>query len=117
MKKILNIVMFFFILAFTLVMSLLSEPSVAHDQQPIRSADYITGAKSETVVLISNNIRSGQITSRQKDNNNCCSFTTPLFVSFNPADDLFNKETINFNKKDNNYLSNNEQRVNKIRAP
>ena len=117
MKKIFNIVMFFFILAFTLVFSLLSEPSAVYAQQPIKSNDYIIGTQSETVVLISNNINNGKLSSRQKDNNDGCSFTTPFFMTLNNNNDLLNKETIKFNKDDNNYLSNNEQKAHKIRAP
>ncbi len=117
MKKIFNIVMFFFILAFTLVFSLLSEPSAVHAYQPIKSNDYIIGTQNETVVLISNNSRSCEITNRKKDNSSGCSFTTPLIVSSNPINNLFNKENIKFNKDNNNYLSNNEQRIYQIRAP
>ena len=117
MKKILNMVTFFFILAFTLVFSVLSEPSTVHAQQPIKSNDYIVGAQNEIVTLIANNNRSGQITTRQKDGNNGCSFTTPLFITFNNNNDLFNKETISFIGKDKNYISNNEQKIHKIRAP
>ena len=109
--------MFFFILAFTLVLSLLSEPSAVGASQPIKSNDYIVGTQNETVVLISYNNRSGEITTRKKDNNSGCSFTTPLIVNSNPINSLFNKENIKFNKDNNNYLSNNEHKINKIRAP
>lgn len=117
MKKIFNIVMFFFILAFTLVFSLLSEPSAVHAHQPIKSNDYIVGTQNETVVLISNNINNGTLSSRKKNDNNSSSFTTPFFVNSNPINNIFDKENIKFNKDNNNYLSNNEQTIYQIRAP
>lgn len=117
MKKIFNLVVFFFILAFTLVLSLLSEPSFVHAQQPLTPRDYITGVKSDTVVLISNNVLREEISSRQKENNNNFTGFFPYFINYKLNKDLFYKDVISYNWNYSYRLSNDTPKEQKIRAP
>lgn len=117
MKKIFNLALFFIAVAFTLVFSLFSEGNSVHAQQPIKTVDSIQSIQRETVVLISNNILKGEISSRQKENNNSFTGTYPVLLTYNPVIVSPYKTTLQFNGEYNPNISNNEEKTQKIRAP
>ena len=117
MKKIFNLALFFIAVAFTLVFSLFSEGNSVHAQQPIKTVDSIQSIQRETVVLISNNILKGEISSRQKENNNSFTGAIPLSIAYNPVNNLSNKRTLQFYGEYINNPSNNAKSPHTIRAP
>ena len=117
MKKIFNLVAFFFILAFTLALSLFSGVSIEHVQYPINSSDYIREVKSETVVLISNNPLRGKLSSNQSQNNLGLSSIISYLFNLCPTNIFLNKQLIRFNTDSVYNLFFTLKRVHKIRAP
>ena len=117
MKKIFNLVAFFFILAFTLVILLLSESSTVHAQYPIRSADYIREIKSETVFLISSNSQRCNLSSFKTQNNLGYSSIFSNSLSYNLDNNFFDKQTVRFSFNNIYNLSDNIQSSHLIRAP
>ena len=117
MKKIFNIVAFFFILAFTLALSLFSGTSIEHEQYPISSSDYVREVKSETVVLISNNPLRGKLSTSQTQNNFGLSSIISSFFNFGPNNIFLDKQLIRFNIDYFYNLFGTLQRVHQIRAP
>lgn len=113
MKKIFNLVAFFFILAISLVLSLLSQPYSIHSS----SSDYIRELKTESVVLISTNSTRGELSSRQSDNNLGLTSLFPYLLSFTPNKIFFDEQIIGFNTNCICFLINNLQKIHKIRAP
>lgn len=116
MKRIFNIFIFCFIFAFTLVLSLLSEQSIAHTQLPIKTTGFIQNIQKENVVLISNNIQKSEITSRQK-NNNSFTDTNLFFVNYNSINYSSDKTTLQFSGEYTHNLSKSNKKTNEIRAP
>ena len=76
MKRIFKITMIFFALA----MSLLLEPQ-ALQAQPVDTVGYIQNVKTETVVLVSNNILNGEISSYQEENSQNYLGSSPLVIN------------------------------------
>ena len=96
MKKILNLVEFFFILMITIVLSLLSNSTSLGEQTTINSFDSIKSVSKESVFLISNNISQGDLFSRNSQNNNSTSGFLPLFIKFDIANDNLYENFISF---------------------
>ena len=117
MKKIFNLVAFFFILAISLVFALLSESSTIQSQSPICTSDYIREIKNESVVLISSNSSRGELSNRQSENNLGLTSLFPYILSFNSNNIFFEKQLIGFITNCIYNLLNNLQNIHKIRAP
>ena len=112
MKRLFHIVMLFFALA----ISFLLEPS-AIQAQPIDTIGTIQGVQKETVVLVSNNIFNGEITSNQQKNDQNFSGSVPLVLAYQPVNNLFDKNKTQLNGCFIHNLSTDKQKVHQIRAP
>ena len=117
MKKIFNLVAFFFILVISLVFALLSELPTIQVQSLASASDYIREVKTETVVLISSYSSRGELASRQSDNNLGFSSLFSYLLSFNSNNIFFEKQLIGFNTNCFYNLVNNLLNINNIRAP
>ena len=99
-----------------MTISLLSEPSSLY-AQPVDLTGSIENVKSETVILVSNNMLGGSVVSNSKEDDNSFSGSIPLIISYVTQENIFNKNK-SFNK---GYfihnLSTDKQKVQQIRAP
>ena len=117
MKKIFNLVAFFFILVISLVFALLSEPQTIQVQSLASASDYIREVKTETVVLISSYSSRGELSSRQSENNLGLTSLFPYLLSYNSNKIFFEKHIIGFNTNCIHNLFSNFLIIHKIRAP
>ena len=117
MKKIFNLVAFFFILVISFVFLLLSESSTIHAQSSFTAPDYIREIKTESIVLISSTSSRGELSSQQSENNLGLTSLFPYLLSFNSNKIFFEKQLIGFNTNCIYNLFNNLQNIHKIRAP
>lgn len=91
--------------------------SCALHSQPIDTIDYIQNVKTETVVLVSNNILCGEISSYQEENSSNYLNNSPVILSFISDNTLLEKTKSHLNGRFIHNLSTNKQKVNQIRAP
>lgn len=112
MKRLFYIVMLFFALA---VPSLLEQD--CFQIHALESLGYIQNVKSETVVLVSNNILNGEIASSQLKKDQTFSGSTPLVLNYHTDDRFYQKNKTQFNGCFIHNLSTNYQKVHQIRAP
>ena len=116
MKKLLNIIMYFIVMAFTLILSVVSEPSSVYAHTIIPS-DYICAEQREPVVLIASNVHKETMSFRQQENNYGFADVTSPYISYNESNGLFSITNIHFRKYLLNNLANNTQKTQQIRAP
>ena len=111
MKRLFNILMLFFALALSLMLST-NELSA----QAIKTIDYIQNTKSETLVLVSNNLLGGEIYSNQEETSNFignCHFLN----SSTSKRTSFNKNQTHINGSFIHNLSTDKTKIHQIRAP
>lgn len=106
----------FLLIIISLVTALLLD-SPTLQAQPIDTLGYIQNIKTETVVLVSNNILNGEISSIQEENNNIFSGSTPLIITEHYSSDIFKKNKSQLNECFIHNLSADKQKVHQIRAP
>ena len=112
MKKLLYMIMIFIALT---IFSLLRSTDL--EVQAVNSIDYIRNIPKETVVLVSNNIFNGEISSYQEKNNQDFSNSTPLTLSYLSTDNLKNQNSTFLKGYFIHNLSTNKLEVHQIRAP
>ena len=112
MKKLLYMIMIFIALT---IFSLLRSTDL--EVQAVNSIDYIRNIQKETVVLVSNNIFNGEISSYQEKNNQDFSNSTPLTLSYLSTDNLKNQNSTFLKGHFIHNLSTNKLKVHQIRAP
>ena len=112
MKKLLYMIMIFIALT---IFSLLRSTDL--EVQAVNSIDYIRNIQKETVVLVSNNIFNGEISSYQEKNNQDFSNSTPLTLSYLSTDSLKNQNSTFLKGYFIHNLSTNKLEVHQIRAP
>lgn len=112
MKRLLSIITLFFALAFSFMLE-----SCALHSQPIDTIGYIQNVKTETVVLVSNNILGGEISSYQEENSSNYLGNSPVILSFISDNTLLDKTKSHLNGCFIHNLSTNKEKVNQIRAP
>ena len=100
---------------FALAMSLLLEPQTLQ-AQPVDAVGYIQNVKTETVVLVSNNILSGEISSYQEENPQNYLGSSPLVINLENNQFLYNKNKTQLIGCFIHNLSTNNQKVQQIRA-
>ena len=105
----------FFILFFALAMTLLLEPN-ALQTESVDSIGYIQNVKSETVVLVSNNLLGSEIYSQQDEAPNI-SGCSPCLISYVSKKDILEKNKTQINGCFIHNLSTDKQKVHPIRAP
>jgi len=106
----------FLIIIFSLAVTLLLEPSTLQ-AQTVDTTGYIKNIKNETIVLISNNILNGEISSAQEENNQNFSGAAPLILAHQTNSNLFYKNQTQLNGCFIHNLSTDKQKVQQIRAP
>ena len=108
----------FYIIALLLTLTLsLVLGDCSANSQPIVPVASIQNVKKETVVLISNNIFNGEISSYQKKNEQSFSGLTPVILSHHSRNICVAKNKTQINEYFVNNLSINKQKVYPIRAP
>ena len=112
MKRLFHITMIFFSLALFFLLGQYEPYS-----QQIESISAIQNAKKETVVLISNNIFNGEFLSSEQKNGENFSGTTPLISTYQPLENLFNKNKTQLSGCFIHNLSTDKEKVHPIRAP
>ena len=112
MKRILKTLMFFI----TLVISLLVLP-ISFDSQQLETNGYIQEVKQETIVLVSNNILGGEISSYQEENSSNYLGNSPFTIAFESKKSLFNKNITQLDGCFIHNLSTNLKKIQPIRAP
>lgn len=85
--------------------------------QAVNSINYIRNIQKERVVLVSNNIFNGEISSYQEKNNQDFSNSTPLTLSYLSTDNLKNQNSTFLKGYFIHNLSTNKLKVHQIRAP
>lgn len=112
MKKIFNMLMIIFAMA----ISLLIEPT-SFDTQAYDIDAYIQSPSKEEVVLVSNNVMSGEVRSTQEEDSPTFLGHSPFVLSFS-SDLLFlSKNKTHLNGCFIHNLSTNSKKVQSIRAP
>ena len=112
MKRLFKIFLFFFALALTLLL----EPSSLQNSN-IDITGSIQKVKNETVVLVSNNMLGGEITSYQEKNDTNFSNSTSLVINYQNFDNLLSKNQAQLNGCFIHNLSTDKEKVHQIRAP
>lgn len=112
MKKLFYIVMLFF----TLALSLLLGSDTLHNQS-FESINYFQNIEKESVVLVSNNLFNGEISSYQQKKEQNYSGSTPVILLSQTIDSLFNKNKSHLIGCFIHNLSANNQEIHPIRAP
>lgn len=112
MKKLLYMIMIFIALT---IFSLLRSTDL--EVQAVNSINYIRNIQKERVVLVSNNIFNGEISSYQEKNNQDFSNSTPLTLSYLSTDNLKNQNSTFLKGYFIHNLSTNKLKVHQIRAP
>ena len=105
-----------FFIFFALLILLISQPSSLH-AQTIDFNGYIKNIDREEVVLVSNNLLNGEITSCQKEQQENLSGETPLIISFDYNKNIFLKNNTQINGSFIHNLSTDNQKIQPIRAP
>ena len=106
----------FILIIFSLAVTLLLDPS-ALQAQPVNITGSISNIKTETVVLVSNNMLNGEISSYQEENTQNYSGNSPLILTFNTNKSLYTKNKTQLNGCFIHNLSTDKQKVQQIRAP
>lgn len=112
MMRILKTFLFFI----TMVISLILLPTDLHSQQ-LDTKGYIQEIKQETIVLASNNILGGEVSSYQEENSSNFKGGSPYTLTFESNQNLFNKNKALLNGYFVHNLSANKLKVQCIRAP
>ena len=112
MKRLFYIVILFF----ALTLSLLVEQRGVQ-AQPIYSGGSIQNVKKETVILVSNNILNGEITSYQQKKNTNFSGITNLLANYLPVNNLFDHNKPILDGCFIHNYSTNKEKTHQIRAP
>ena len=85
--------------------------------QPVDITGSIQNIKTETVVLVSNNMLGGEIVSSDEKNTNNYIGSSTLVAETAQEQNLFNHNIIHFCGRFIHNLSTNNQKVHQIRAP
>ena len=101
---------------FSLAIALLLGPSTLQTQA-IDTTGYIQNIKNETVVLVSNNILNGEISSYQEENSHNYTGNSPLVLTIDSNKNLYTKNITHLNGCFIHNLSTDNQKVQQIRAP
>lgn len=112
MKRLFYIITLFFTLAFSLLIE-----SSALQTQPIDFINSIKNTEKEELVLISNNLFAGEITSRNTRNNQIFFGSSPLLLSHQTSNNLFGKDKSKLNGYLIYNLKTEKQKIHQIRAP
>lgn len=112
MKKLFHIV----ILCFTLALTLLLGANEIQ-AQTFESTGYVQNIKHESVVLISDNLLNGEISSLEKKKEQSSSSSTPMILALDTINNIFDKNKTLLNGKFIHNLSTNNSKVHPIRAP
>ena len=103
-------------IVFTLAISLLLGPSEI-ENQTLNSTGNIQNIKTETVVLVSNNLLNGEISSSEEKNNQNYSGSSLSILAYKTNNNLFNKDKTLSNGDFIHNISTSKQKVHQIRAP
>ena len=112
MKKLFHIVILFFTLALTLLLG-----ANEIQAQTIESTGYVQNIKHESVVLISDNLLNGEISSLEQKKEQSSSSSTPMILALDTVNNIFNKNKTLLNGKFIHNLSTDNSKVHPIRAP
>lgn len=104
------------LILFVMTLSLWAEPSGLY-AQPVDLTGSIQNIKTETVVLVSNNILGGEIVSSDEKNTNNYIGSSTLVAEANQEKNLFNHNIIHFCGSFIHNLSTDNQKIHLIRAP
>ena len=112
MKKLFHIVILFFTLALTLLLG-----ANEIQAQTFESTGYVQNIKHESVVLISDNLLNGEISSLEKKKEQSSSSSTPMILALDTVNNIFDKNKTLLNGKFIHNLSTDNSKVHPIRAP
>ena len=112
MKKLFHIVILFFTLALTLLLG-----ANEIQAQTFESTGYVQNIKHESVVLISDNLLNGEISSLEKKKEQSSSSSTPMILALDTINNIFDKNKTLLNGKFIHNLSTDNSKVHPIRAP
>ena len=105
-----------FFIFFALATVLLLMPT-SIQTQPTDNCGYIQNIKAETVTLLSNNLLNTEISSSEDLNEQIFSGSTPLILTYQSNENLFNQNKTQSNGNFIHNLSTDNPKVHSIRAP
>jgi len=117
MNRILKLILLFIAVVLTFVFSPYTKSAAVCIQKSIFSLDSIQNIKKPSVVLISNNILKGDISSQPKENNFNFTGIQPHLTNYKSFSNSSNNTILHFNGEFFHNLSNKYEKIHKIRAP